>query len=413
MDLLVIGAGPSGITASLEAAELGLTVALAERNPYIGGRVVQFFKYFPKLCPPQCGLEIFTKRMKALGNIKLLTNASVKSIVRDGEYLDARVLVHPRFVNDRCTACGKCVDVCPVTRPDSFNLSLGNTKAIYLPNSYAYPFIYSIDDKYCKGKECSKCVEACPYDAIDLDEREEAIKIVSKSVVIATGWEPYDATKIYGLGFGKYRNVITNLMLERMASPNGPTRGKIVRLSDGKEPKRIAFVQCAGSRDENNLPYCSQICCLASMKEAQYIRSQCKESEVEIFYIDLRAYGLNENFLRKIVSDNSIKLTRGKVTRIAENETENLLVRAEDTITGKKITEEFDLVVLATGMEPTAKKEGIEGVSYDEWGFVVDQDGIFGSGVAGRPMDVKQSNEMATGVVLKALQKVAEVRGKK
>ncbi|MGC8645152.1 MAG: FAD-dependent oxidoreductase [Thermoplasmata archaeon] len=412
VDLLVVGGGISGITASVEAAEMGLTVALAERNPYIGGRVVQLYKYFPKLCPPQCGLEIFTRRIKSLGNIKVLTNADVKSVKRDGDYFDVRIIVHPRYVNDRCTACGKCVDVCPASRPDTFNLYMGSTKAIYLPNTYSYPFIYSIDDRYCKGKECSKCVEVCPYDAIDLSEREDAIKVVAKFVLIATGWEPYDASKINGLGFGKYENVITNLMLERMASPNGPTKGRILRPSDGKEPRRVAFVQCAGSRDENNLSYCSQICCLASMKEASYIRGQYPDSAVEIFYIDLRAYGLNENFMSKIQADKGIKFTRGRVTKVVGSEKGNLIVQAEDTIAGGKVTEEFDMVILATGMEPSSVKDRIEGISYDEWGFVIDQEGICGSGVASRPMDVKQSNEGATGAVLRAIQKIAQARGK-
>lgn len=412
VDLLVVGGGVAGITASVEAAEMGMTVALAEKNPYLGGRVVQLFKYFPKLCPPQCGLEIFTKRIKQLGNLRILTNAEVKSVKKDGDFYDSRVVIHPRYVNDRCTACGKCVDVCPVTRPDTFNLSMGNTKAIYLPNPYSYPFIYAIDDKYCKGKECSKCVEVCPYDAIDLNEREDFIKIISKSVLITTGWEPYDASKIEGLGFGKYRNVITNLMLERIASPNGPTGGKIVRPSDGKEPRRVAFVQCAGSRDENNLIYCSQICCLSSMKEATYIRDQYADSSVEIFYIDIRAYGLNENFFNRIRSDKGIKFTRGRVTKVVENEKGNLVVQAEDTIAGKKITEEFDLVVLATGMEPSSRNGRIEGVNYDDWGFVIEQDGIYGAGVASRPMDVKQSNEEATGALIRVLQKIVEAREK-
>ncbi|MEM0138142.1 MAG: CoB--CoM heterodisulfide reductase iron-sulfur subunit A family protein [Thermoplasmatales archaeon] len=413
VDLLVVGGGPSGITASLEAAEFGLTVALAEKNPYIGGRVVQLFKYFPKMCPPQCGLEIYTKTMKTLGNIVLLTNAHVQNIVRDGDYFDSRILIKPRYVNNRCTACGECVSVCPVERPDTFNLSLGSTKAVYLPSPYAYPSMYAIDGEYCKGKECSKCVEACPYGAIDLDQKEDAIKVVSKSVIIATGWKPYDAANIYGLGYGKYKDVITNIILERMASPNGPTKGKIIRLSDGRRPKKVAFVQCAGSRDENNLPYCSQICCLSSMKEALYIREQCPDSEIEIFYIDIRAYGLNENFLRRIRGDSAVKFTRGRVTRVVGNEKGNLLVRVEDTVAGRKVTKEFDLVVLATGMQPEGKEERIEGVLYDEWGFVVDQDGIYGSGVAVRPMDVRQSNETAAGAVLKALQKVVSVRGGK
>jgi len=232
----------------------------------------------------------------------------------------------------------------------------------------------------------------------------EEITINAKAIIVATGWNPYDATKLDNLGFGKFPNVITNMMMERLASPNGPTKGKIVRPSDGKEPKTVAFVQCAGSRDENHLPFCSAICCLASMKHALYVREQIPDSKVFIFYIDLRAYGRYEDFFQKVASDENVQFIKGKVAKIEEAENGNLIVYAEDTSTGKKISMEVEMVVLATGMQPTTAVNKIEGLDYDEYGFVLEKEGIAVAGVARKPADVASSNQDATGAVLKAIQ---------
>lgn len=407
-DILVVGGGIAGITASLESAEIGSNVTVVDKNTYLGGRVAQFNKYFPKLCPPQCGLEILLARAKKLKNFNYYTGAEVKGITRkDGRYV-TRILVHPRYINDRCTACGKCVEVCPVSRPNDFNMGMDSTKAVYLPHKNAFPYIYAIDEKHCKGVECSKCLDACSYGAIDLSEKERELEIESNAVIMATGWNPYDAQRLNYLGFGAFDNVITNLMMERLSSPSGPTGGKILRRSDGKEPRRVAFVQCAGSRDENNLKYCSQVCCLASMKQARYIRNQYPDAEIEIFYIDLRAYGLYEHFLSDIQKDEKITFVRGKVSRIDEFSDKSLRVQAEDTLTGIKVSREFDLVVLATGMEPSSISLRVEGVDYDTSGFVAD-DGVISCGVATRPEDVRQSNQDAEGAAMDA---ILAVKGK-
>lgn len=194
--------------------------------------------------------------------------------------------------------------------------------------------------------------------------------------------------------------------MERLASPNGPTKGKIVRPSDGKEPKTIAFVQCAGSRDENHLPYCSAICCLASMKHALYIREQIPDSKVFIFYIDIRAYGRYEDFFRKVVEDENIQFIKGKVAKIEETKNGNLIVYAEDISSGKRISMEVEMVVLATGMQPTTAINKIEGLEYDKFGFVLEKEGIAVAGVARKPADVASCNQDATGAVLKAIQVV-------
>ncbi|MBI4654244.1 MAG: CoB--CoM heterodisulfide reductase iron-sulfur subunit A family protein [Nitrospirae bacterium] len=408
--ILVVGGGISGITTTVEAAEVGYEVTLIEKNPYLGGRVAQLNKYFPKLCPPNCGLEINFRRIKNNPRVKFYTLAEVEKISGTEGDFDVTVKLNPRYVNEKCTACGACVDVCPQERPNDFNLGMDKTKAIYLPHEFAFPLRYVIDEKYCAKEKCAKCVEACAYNAIDLNMKSQSISLKAGSIVWATGWNPYEATKIDNLGFGKYQNVITNMMMERLASHNGPTEGKILRPSDGKEVSRVAFVQCAGSRDENHLPYCSYICCLASMKQATYVREQYPQAQILIFYIDIRSPGTRyEKFYKKVQSDENIKFIKGKVAKIEEDPaTKDLTVVAEDTQSMQKIHEKVELVVLATGMAPITKEWKIPtSVSYDTDGFVLSNTGpagIYAIGCAIKPVDVYSSAREGTAAALKAIQ---------
>ncbi|MEW6410746.1 MAG: CoB--CoM heterodisulfide reductase iron-sulfur subunit A family protein [Nitrospirota bacterium] len=408
-DILIVGGGISGITTAVEAAEVGYEVTLIEKNPYLGGRVSQLNKYFPKLCPPSCGLEINFRRIKQNPRVKFFTLAEVEGISgKEGDF-DVTIKLNPRYVNQRCTACNMCVAVCPVERSNDFNFGMNKTKAIYLPHDFAFPMKYVVDDKFCKKAECNKCVEVCKYNAIDLNMKAQSLSLNVGSIVWATGWNPYDATKIDNLGFGKYQNVITNMMMERLAAHNGPTNGKILRPSDGKEISKVAFVQCAGSRDENHLPYCSYICCLASMKQATYIREQYPEAEVFIFYIDIRAPGRYEKFYKKVQSDEKIKFIKGKVAQIEEDPaTKDLTVVAEDAIAGKKIHEKVELVVLATGIVPSTQERKIPAnISYDTDGFITSSNGIGGMYAAGcalKPFDVYSSVQDSVAAALKAIQ---------
>lgn len=407
--ILVVGGGISGITTAVEAAEVGYEATLIEKNPYLGGRVTQLNKYFPKLCPPNCGLEINFRRIKSNPRVKFYTLAEVEKISgTEGDY-DVTIKLAPRFVNERCTACNACVEVCPVERPNEFNFGMDKTKAIYLPNDFAFPLRYVIDEKYCKKKECNKCVEACTYNAIDLNMKTQSLSLKVGSVVWATGWNPYDATKIDNLGFGKYQNVITNMMMERLASPNGPTKGKILRPSDGKEVSKVAFVQCAGSRDENHLPYCSYVCCLASIKQASYIREQYPDAKVIIFYIDIRTPGRYEKVYLNAQKDEKITFIKGKAAKMEEDPgTKDLTVVAEDALTLKKIREKVDMVVLAAGMVPTILESKIpSNIGYDENKFILSDSGVggmYGIGCAKKPLDVYSSVQDATAAALRAIQ---------
>jgi heterodisulfide reductase subunit A-like polyferredoxin len=412
--ILVIGGGISGITAAIEAAEAGCEVVLVEKNAFLGGRVARSHQYFPKLCPPQCGLEINLRRFKSNPRIRFFTMAEVETIAGEPGNYHVTIRQQPRRVTEKCTVCGACVDVCPVDRPDEFNLGLTTTKAIYLPYEMAFPMRFVIDGQTCLGSECGKCVPACPFDAIELGMRPSAIEVAVQSVVVATGWDPFAAGKIEGLGFGTHPNVITNIMMERFASRAGPTGGRIPGRPDGSPPRSVVFVQCAGSRDDNYLKHCSGVCCLASLKQARYVREQYPDAEIYVFYIDLRAPGRLEDFLVASQADEKLHLVKGKVARIdRQGDDGTLLVQAEDVLAGTRVSQAADLVVLATGIQ-ASDTSGIAvdgGLRTDEHGFLVkDQPmgGLFVAGCCTRPTDVATCVRDATGAVLNALQYCTE-----
>jgi quinone-modifying oxidoreductase subunit QmoA len=407
--ILVIGGGIAGLTAALEAAEAGCKVILVERAPYLGGRVGRMHQYFPKLCPPACGLEINFRRLRENPRVSLLTLAEVEEIHGSPGDYEATVRISPRFVTEACTLCGACANACPAERPDEFNYGLSKTKAAYLPYGTALPACYVIDRAACR-EGCEACQEACVYGAIDLEQKAERKTFRVAAVVAATGWAPYDVTKVANLGFGKFANVVTNFIMERLAAADGPSGGRILRPSDGKEPETIAFVQCAGSRDENHLPYCSAVCCAASLKQAAYVRTLYPQAAVTIFYIDVRTPGRLEEFYASVAADEKITVAKGKVAKVEEEPgTADLLVTAEDVLSGKKRTRKFDLVVLAAGIVPQTDKLPA-GFSLDEFKFLSVSDGkagLCGAGCARRPEDVSASVQDATGAALKALQCVA------
>lgn len=403
--ILVVGGGISGITAAIEAAEMEVPVILVEKEPSLGGRVSQLRYYFPKLCPPSCGLEINYKRMKANPNLTVYTMSEVLEIKGGPGSYKVRVRRRPRYVNENCTACGECEKVCEGERVSDFDFGLGKTKAIYLPSPMAFPLRYVLDKGALASGDLERILGACKYNAIDPDMKEEEFEIECGAIIWATGWRLYDAAKLDNLGYGRFVNVITNMQMERMASPWGPTGGIIYRPSDKSIPKRVAFVQCAGSRDENHLPYCSYICCLASLKHTLYMAEKMPESEALIFYIDIRTPGRYEKFLKRAQEEAKINFIKGKVAKIEEDpESKDLILTAEDTLTGKKINERVNLVVLALGMQPSIAGINIPGLPVDENGFVLEQDGIIPVGCAKKPLDVMTSNEIATGAVIKALQ---------
>lgn len=405
--ILVVGGGISGLTTAVEAAEVGYEVILVEKEPQLGGRVSQHNKYFPKLCSPTCGLEINFQRIRNNSRIQVYTLAEVENISGSAGNYQVSIRRNPRFVNEKCTSCGDCSQACTTEVDNPFNFGLNKVKAIRNAHVMAYPSQYFMDPEFAKTEAAKKLVKVCPVGAIEPDQQAVTLNVQVASIVWATGWKPYDAEKIRPYGFGRYANVTTNMRFERMASVHGPNRGTIARPSDGKEIRNIAFIQCAGSRDHNYLPFCSRICCLASMKQATYVRDQYPDAKITIYYIDLRAMDRYEAFLQKVMADPGIRWIKSKPSRIDEDKSLNPIVIGEDTLTGQRYQETYDMVVLATGMEPNCATDKVPApeVQVDAYGFVVNTGGgITGTGCTLGPVDVASSVQSGTAAALKAIQ---------
>ncbi len=402
--LLVIGAGIAGVSAALEAAEAGAEVVLVEREPYIGGRVVRSHNYFPKMCPPTCGMEINTRRLDRNPRVRVLTSSRVTAAEATDSGWKVTVTTDPAWVNSKCTACGDCAEACTTEVPDPYNLAMCSVKAVRLPHLNAWPKRFVFDRDAVGDDEAKKIADACSYDAIDLDAQETSETFEVGAVVLATGWKPYPLEKLEDLG-GTFDDVIANVQMERLASPAGPTGGKILRPSNGEAPNKVAFVQCAGSRDVNHLPYCSGVCCLASLKQAQYVKDQYPDAEVTMYYIDRRTPGRNEDVLLKVSELEGVRLVKGKVGKV-EQVNGSLTLHLEDVEAGTKIEAEADLVVLATGMMPAAADDDLALFTRkDDDGFLLDDPGarVTVAGVARRPEDVASSVRDATGAAARAL----------
>jgi quinone-modifying oxidoreductase subunit QmoA len=399
---LVVGGGVSGISTALELSELGRPVILVEKSPFLGGKVAAFNKYFPKLCPPTCGLEINYKRLRRAANVTLHTQAQVTRVDGDPGDYTVTIEVSPRYVNDKCTACGDCAEACASERVDDFNQGLAKTKAIYLAGPMAYPHRYVLDKAACDDADLSKIKDACKYGAVDLEEAPRTLTEQVGAIVWATGWESYDVTQVEYLGRGELPDVITNLQMERLADRSGPTGGKLKRPSDGKEIESVAFVQCAGSRDVNHLPYCSGVCCLASLKQIHYVREAAPNAKVYMFHIDVRA-GKYEEFYAKLQADEGVEIIKGKVAGIFP-EGDGLRLQVENIESGRSLMVDVDLAVLATGIVPNTADLPFE-IATDDYGFLMlgDASGIIPAGCVRRPADVATVVQDATGAAMRAL----------
>jgi quinone-modifying oxidoreductase, subunit QmoA len=400
---LIIGGGISGITAAVELAEAGKQVVLIEKENYLGGNVSRFNNYFPKLCPPSCGLEINYRRIRSNPRITFYTGASLRSVHgSDGNYR-VQVDLKPRLINDNCTSCGKCAEVCPEERSEKLGRADGE-KAAYINNGLAFPMKYCIDPSVCKGEACSKCLEVCDYNAIELSASSATIEIEARKIIVATGWVLYDPENIKEFHYKDQPDVVTNQEFERMLAAATREGKKLTRPSDGKVPGRIAFVQCAGSRDVNHLPYCSAVCCSTSLKHALTLQEHYPESESEIFYIDLRLAGRNENLLNRAQAAKQITLTKGKAGRVLPAEDgKGLVLEVEDVTNATRRQDSFDLVVLAMGLTAAPLEAEMQVNAY---GFYLPEQasGLIPTACCKRPMDVSSSVKDATASALKALQ---------
>jgi heterodisulfide reductase subunit A len=421
---LVIGGGVAGIQASLDLADQGFKVYLVEKSPSIGGKMAQLDKTFPTM---DCSACILTPKMVDVArheNIELLTYAEVKEVNGYIGNFKVKVEKKPRFVKEaECTGCGLCADACPIEVGNEFDLGLGTRKAIYVPFPQAVPLVYTIDKDSCLG--CGMCEAVCDLDAIDFDQESTILELDIGTIVVATGYDIFDARKKEEYGYGLYDNVINGLEFERLICASGPTGGRLLRPSDGREPKRIAFIQCVGSRDEKvgNL-YCSRVCCMYAIKNARLYKEKHPEAEIYIFYIDIRAFGKGyEEFYKAAQDEYGIKFIRGRPSEVVEDsKTKNLIIRAEDTLLGEPIEVDVDLVVLSVGMEPPADAESIQNllrISIGPDGFFLEAhpklrpvdtltEGVFLAGVAQGPKDIPDAVAQASAAASRAAIPMAE-----
>nr|HPH35115.1 CoB--CoM heterodisulfide reductase iron-sulfur subunit A family protein [Methanoregulaceae archaeon] len=368
---MVVGAGIAGMQAALDLANAGIKTYLIEKNPTIGGRMSQLDKTFPTLDCSQC---ILTPKMVDVGraeNIELMTCAEVENVEGYIGNFDvtirrkARGVLTPAeaeakgIVGGGCNGCGDCEAVCPVIKPNPFEMGMKPRKAIYIYHPQVVPLIYTIDWDSCI--KCGLCVEVCgEKKAIDLEMKDELVKVKVGTAILATGYDLFPIEKKEEWGYKKYENVVTSLEFERLICASGPTGGHLVRPSDGVTPKKVAFLLCAGSRDNTGVgkPYCSRFCCMYSLKHAHQIIEKIPGVQPYIFYMDIRSFGkMYEEFYYRI-QDEGTKFMRGRVANVLEDpDTKNLLINAEDTLLNRPIKLEVDMVVLAAAVEPSAETD--------------------------------------------------------
>jgi len=418
---LVIGGGIAGIQASLDLAEAGTEVFLVERRPSIGGRMAQLDKTFPTNDCAMCILSPKLVEVSKHPNIHLLTNTELLSLDGEAPEFTARVRRHPRYVDEsKCTGCGICTTKCPVRLPDPHNKGLSKTRCIRIPFPQAVPAVPIIDAANClhhtRGK-CGVCKKLCQADAIDYDQKPEDVAIPVAGAILALGSDEFEATLKDEYGYHTFPNVVTSIELERLLSASGPTQGHIQRPSDGKEPARVAFLQCVGSRDmQIGNDYCSAICCMQAAKDSVILTEHLHGVESTIFGMDVRAYSKGfDRFIERAKDEQDVRFLRARVSSVeVDPATENLSVRY-NTDDGRLAEESFDLLVLSVGMcasEAVRETERRLGVETDEHGFVTtstfrplesSRRGVFVCGTASGPKDIPESVIQASGASSAAL----------
>jgi heterodisulfide reductase subunit A len=439
---LIVGAGVAGIQTALEIADAGKQVYLVERAPTIGGHMAMFDKTFPTL---DCAACILTPKMVALGDhdqIELMTCAEVQSVTGAPGAFTVKVLKHARRVDVKaCIACNACSDVCPVSAFSEFDSQLAYRKAIYIPFPQAVPNANVVDPDTCrwvqsKGEKCGACVRKCPKDCIRLDEQDQVVELKVGNIVIATGYELFDAGKIERYGYGRYPNVLTSLEFERMTNASGPTGGKIVlktqRLNkrtkvqewipeqNGPPPKSVAIIHCVGSRDANYNTYCSRVCCMYSLKFAHLVREKLPEATCHEFYIDMRAYGKGyEEFMERIKAEGT-QIVRARSAQVAMVDGQQV-VRGEDILHDRHVEYPADLVILAVGVVPAPGVKELAdmmGLPRDSDGWFselnyngeptqTERGGIFVAGMCQGPKDIPDAVAQASAVAAGVLRSIA------
>lgn len=424
--VLVIGGGIAGIQAAIDLGDMGIEVHLVERNPSIGGRMAQLDKTFPT---NDCSICILAPKMAECfrhPNVTLHTNSEVKKAKGSVGDFSVKVLKNARFVKEKeCVGCGDCAAKCPVRVPDEFDIELRKRGAIYLYFLQAIPMVMTIDRDHClyltRGV-CRICEKVCKRKAIDFEQRDTEIDLNVGAIIVATGFDPFNPISLSEYGYKRYQNVITALEYERLICASGPTAGHLLRPFDRKPVEKIAFIQCVGSRDVKNNPYCSTVCCMHATKEAVLAREHDPKVQSYVFYMDLRAIGKGfQRYIRRAEEDYGVKYFRGRVAKITEDREGNPVVWYEEVLGTPTEKMSVDLAVLATSFVPrrgTEELAKILGVELDEYGFFktdalaplsTTKPGIYVCGCCKEPMDIPESVAQASGAAALAAGAVMEV----
>jgi heterodisulfide reductase subunit A len=419
---LVIGGGVAGIQSALDLADTGYKVYLVEKEPSIGGRMAQIDKTFPTM---DCSICILAPKMVEVSrhpNIEILTNSQVKEINGYIGNFDVKVVKKARYVTTECTACGDCSKACPETHPNEFDVGLATRKAIYIPFPQAVPAQYIIDPELCltlqKGTVvCEECIKACEKKAIDFNDKDEERILEVGTIIVATGMDVYDPMENHDYGYGIYENVITSLEFERLINAAGPSEGHLIRPSDKEIPKTVAFIQCVGSRSKNNgYKYCSNVCCMNTVKDALLIKEHWPDVTIYVFYQDIRAFGKGFEDLFRRSKEEGVIYIRGLPSRVEELENKNLRIYAEDTLLGEEVILDAELVILSVGLIPRRDRDEVQKIlalSLSEDGFYLESHpklkpvdtaigGVFLSGCAEGPKDIKDSVTQASAAAARA-----------
>ena len=422
---LVIGGGIAGIQTAIDIADAGYKVDIVEKTPSIGGRMSQLDKTFPTL---DCSACILTPKMVEAAsheNITIHTYSEVEKVSGFVGNFTVDIRKKARYVNmDKCTGCGVCQEKCPSKKPlNEFNRGLNTRTAIYTPFAQAIPNVPVIDPQSCiklnTGK-CGVCEKFCQAGAIDYTQQDEIITEKYGAIVVATGFDTISLDKYGEYAYNESKDVITSLELERIMNAAGPTKGHLERLSDGKAPKEIVFIQCVGSRcsDQRGKPYCSKICCMYTAKHAMLIRDKYPDTNVTVFYIDVRTPGKNfDEFYRRAVEDYGVNYVKGQVGKVAPQPDGSLMVHGVDLLENKQILKKADMVVLATAIEPNPDVRKIATMltaSIDTNNFLTEAHpklrpvesptaGVFLSGVCQGPKDIPETVAQAGAAAVKAI----------
>lgn len=419
---LVIGGGIAGIQAALDVAEAGFDVTLVEREPTIGGHMAQLSETFPTLDCSQCILTPKMVEVSRHPRITLMTYSEVEEVSGYVGNFKARIRKKPTYVDpEKCNLCGECVEVCPQVVPSDFDRRLSSRKAIYLPFQQAIPSSYTLDEGSCLGVNplrCDECARVCEPQAIDYDMQTQYLEEEYGAIILATGFDLYSRSNLPEYWGNRHPDILDGLQFERLLSASGPTGGRVRCPSDGRIPKRVVFVQCAGSRDPaHHNSHCSKICCMYTAKHSLLYRHAVPEGEAVVFYIDIRAGGKGyEEFIQQAVEEEGILYLRGKVARIYP-EGKGLVVCGVDTLSGKQMEVEADMVVLATSIVADPQADQIAHtlkVSRGPEGFMKEAHpkmrpvdtltaGIFLAGAAQAPKDIPETVAQASGAAVKAV----------